>query len=155
MQKLVDLKAMAYRFLVVPVAGVLGLGGYGEEGKRERRRRGTRSGAHPLQRGVVVARFCPGRRRRHTVSRRAPGTGAAGHHGDVRRGKRSGRPSAGARRGRQHAWQGVAGQGLHSMAHARGWRNRAGRAQGGEQAAQVRRKNKREAQEIRRVRVFI
>ena len=33
MQKLVDLKAMAYRFLVVPVAGVLGLGGYGEEGK--------------------------------------------------------------------------------------------------------------------------
>ena len=40
MQKLVDLKAMAYRFLVVPVAGVLGLGGYGEEGKRERRRRG-------------------------------------------------------------------------------------------------------------------
>jgi len=48
-QKLVDLKAMAYRFLVVPVAGVLGLGGYGEEGKRERRR-GTRFGAHPLQR---------------------------------------------------------------------------------------------------------
>ena len=58
MQKLVDLKAMAYRFLVVPVAGVLGLGGYGEEGKRERRRRGTRSGAHPLQRGVVVTGFC-------------------------------------------------------------------------------------------------
>jgi len=58
-QKLVDLKAMAYRFLVVPVAGVLGLGGYGEEGKRERRRRrGTRSGAHPLQRGVVVTGFC-------------------------------------------------------------------------------------------------
>ena len=28
------------------------------------------------------------------------------------------------------------------MAHARGWRNRAGRAQGGEQAAQVRRKKK-------------
>ena len=52
--------------------------------------------------------------------------------------------------GRQHAWQGAAGQGLHSMAHARGWRNRAGRAQGGEQAAQVRRKKKREAQEIRR-----
>jgi len=87
-QKLVDLKAMAYRFLVVPVAGVLGLGGYGEEGKRERRRRGTRSSAHPLQRGVVVAGFCPGRRRRCTASRRAPGTGAAGHHGDVRRGKR-------------------------------------------------------------------
>ena len=86
MQKLVDLKAMAYRFLVVPVAGVLGLGGYGEEGKRERRR-GTRSGAHPLQRGVVVAGFCPRRRRRRTASRRAPGTGAAGHHRDVRRGK--------------------------------------------------------------------
>ena len=87
MQKLVDLKAMAYRFLVVPVAGVLGLGGYGEEGKRERRR-GTCFGAHPLQRGVVVAGFCLGRRRRHTASRQAPGTGAAGHHGDVRRGKR-------------------------------------------------------------------
>ena len=87
MQKLVDLKAMAYRFLVVPVAGVLGLGGYGEEGKRERMRRGTRSGAYPLQRGVVVAGFCPRRRRRRTASRRAPGTGAAGHHGDVRRGK--------------------------------------------------------------------
>ena len=76
MQKLVDLKAMAYRFLVVPVAGVLGLGGYGEEGKRERRRRGTRSGAHPLQRGVVVAGFCPGWRRRRIASRRAPGTGS-------------------------------------------------------------------------------
>ena len=88
MQKLVDLKAMAYRFLVVPVAGVLGLGGYGEEGKRERMRRGTRSGAHPLQRGVMVAGFCPRRRRRRTASRRAPGTGAAGHHGDVRRGKK-------------------------------------------------------------------
>ena len=88
MQKLVDLKAMAYRFLVVPVAGVLGLGGYGEEGKRERMRRGTRSGAHPLQRGVVVAGFCPRRRRRRTASRRAPGTGAAGHYGDVRRGKK-------------------------------------------------------------------
>ena len=87
MQKLVDLKAMAYRFLVVPVAGVLGLGGYGEEGKRERMRRGTRSGAHPLQRGVVVAGFCPGWRRRRIASRRAPGTGAAGHHGDVRRRK--------------------------------------------------------------------
>jgi len=39
-------------------------------------------------RGVVVAGFCPRRRRRRTASWRAPGTGAAGHHGDVRRGKR-------------------------------------------------------------------
>ena len=33
MQKLVDLKAMAYRFLVVPVAGVLGWEAMGRRGK--------------------------------------------------------------------------------------------------------------------------
>ena len=105
MQKLVDLKAMAYRFLVVPVTGVLGLGGYGEEGKREREEEERNSfWCSPIADRCCGDRILSGRRRRRTASRRAPGTGAAGHHGDVRRGKRLGRPSAGARRGKQHAW---------------------------------------------------
>ena len=52
---------MAYRFLVAPVAGVWGLGGHGEEGKRERRRRGIRFSAYPWRRLTMAAGIEAGR----------------------------------------------------------------------------------------------
>ena len=84
-------------------------------------------------------RVCRGRTHGR-VGGRAPGT-----HG----GQQS-RQQAGGAGGRQHAWQGAAGQGLHSMVHARSRRNRAegtGRGVGG---AGQEEKEKKEAQEIKR-----
>ena len=63
MQKLIDLHGhgVAYRLLVAPVAGVWGLGGHGEEGKRERRRRGIRFRAYPWRRLTMAIGISPGR----------------------------------------------------------------------------------------------
>ena len=95
MQKLVDLKAMAYRFLVVPVAGVLGLGGYGEEEER------NSFWCSPIPERCRGGRILSETEKTTHCVTASSWNHAAGHHGDVRRGKRSGRPSAGTRRGRK------------------------------------------------------